>query len=256
MTDEDRIDQEGVESPPDYSSEYGAEAIEAEEAADVAPPESEFEEPSGPPMKRCVCCGAVIPLPALNCSQCRSWVSLWEGSIAKEYFYLLAAALTCVFGTLLPWKPIPDVSTPGYASEVAGINYMSGAVIFIFSVICALTCLYNIRSKRLLFWPILLLLVENAFVLAVYFMTWTVNVGGEARGFIDAMSWAYDDGSRGEGGIQGGLWSIYRLQGIGVYFVMVGTLFILVQIIMSVIKAASKGQPKKPQPAAGRGRRR
>lgn len=255
MTDEDRIDQEGVESPPDYSSEYGAEAIEAEEAADVAPPESEFEEPSGPPMKRCVCCGAVIPLPALNCSQCRSWVSLWEGSIAKEYFYLLAAALTCVFGTLLPWKPIPDVSTPGYASEVAGINYMSGAVIFFFSVVCALTCLYNIRSKRLLFWPILLLLVENAFVLACYFLTWEIHVGGELMGLFDAIGWAYDKGNA-EAGIQRGLWNVYRLQGIGVYFVLAGTLFILLQIIMSVVKAASKGQPEKPKAGPSRGRRR
>ena len=96
MTDEDRIDQDYADASADAGGE---------EAPAVAPPPP-VAAPGQPAMKRCVCCGTVIPLPALNCPTCRSWVALWEGSIAKEYFYLLAAALTCAFGALLPWKPL------------------------------------------------------------------------------------------------------------------------------------------------------
>ena len=66
-----------------------------------------------------------------------------------------------------------------------------------------------------------------------------------------------DQRRRGAGGVQGGLWSVYRTQGIGIYFVLAGTLFILLQIVMSVVKAASKGKPpRSPGPGARRGRRR
>ena len=49
---------------------------------------------------------------------------------------------------------------------------------------------------------------------------------------------------------------MYRTQGVGVFFVIAGTLFILVQILMSVFKAAGKDKAKKPAVSAGRGRRR
>jgi hypothetical protein len=248
MTDEDRIDQEYAGASADAVGDEGP----AGEPADAAAPP--VLTPGQPAMKRCVCCGSIIPLPALNCPTCRSWVALWEGSIAKEYFYLLAAALTCAFGALLPWKPLPDVVVPGHAAAVIGLNYMSGAVIFFFSVICALVCLYNIRSKRLVFWPILLLLVENLFTLAVYFMTWEMKIGGESYRLFSALGEVFERGKDW----QEGLWNIYRTQGLGIYFVVVGTLFILVQIVVSVIRAASKGsQPaKKPVSGAARGRRR
>ena len=252
------------------------------------------------PRKRCVCCGEIIPLFALNCKHCRSWVALWEGSISKEYFYLLAAALTCVFGTLLPWKPLPEgapepveavimaekpVGAPGdetitepavdaakvmakslkpmvdsmkplvestraladntrpvLSSKLKGIDFMSGAVIFFFSVITVLTCLYNIRTKRLLFWPILQLLVINLFILAVHYIDSASAIGA-----------AWESGNS----IGDSMWRTYRTQGLGMYFVSVATLFILLQILMSVFKAAGKEKEKKAVTAgSGRGRRR
>ncbi|MBN2492128.1 MAG: hypothetical protein JXQ29_14875 [Planctomycetes bacterium] len=247
MMDEDRIGEE------EAARDEELDAAEEELAGEPPPPApAGAPAPSQSPMKRCVCCGAIIPLPALNCSACRSWVALWEGSIAKEYFYLLVAALTCVFGTLLPWKALPAAAAPGLASEVLGIRYMSGAVICLFSLICAVVCLYNIRSKKLLFWPILLLLVENLFTLAVYFMAWELKVGEESYRLFGALSWAYEQGQDW----REGLWNVYRTQGIGLYFVIAGTLFILVQIVWSVIRAAAKGPEAAKKSMASRGRRR
>ena len=184
------------------------------------------------------------------------WVQLWQGGVAKEYFYLLFAAAVCFFGTLLPWKPLPEIPVPGLASELSGIHFMSGAVIHLFSGLAIVVCLYNIRSRRLLFWPILLLLVINIFTLVVYFMMFEMKISGETYSFIGAVSelWSRSDS------FQDKFWDVYRTLGIGVYFVMGGTLFILIQIIASVVKAASKGDEGKPvrKPGAARagGRRR
>lgn len=246
--DEERIEGEGADQTPDPDAEDSV----VTQQPFMPRPADGYQQPEQQPMKRCVCCGAIIPLPALNCSECRSWVSLWEGSIAKEYFYLLVAALTCMFGAMLPWHAMADAVKPGVAAELSGINYMSGAVIFYFSAITAVVCLYNIRSKRLLFWPILLLLVENVFTLSLYFMRYEVTVGEESYGFIGAMQLAWEKGVD----FQDSLWNVYRTQGIGLYFVIVGTLFIMVQILMSVLVAAGKDKGKKPAPATARSRRR
>ncbi len=321
MTDEDRMHEEGAEfadnadHAPDMEPGDMEPEVEASLPVDEGPVLAGDARSDGPSRKRCVCCGEIIPMFALNCKHCRSWVALWEGSIAKEYFYLLAAALICLFGTLLPWKPIPegapaaveaaadaekgpvgrvprarapqpkmpedepavqaanlvkealkpvaesakvqaetarnqaesvkslvDIARPVMASSLRGIDFMSGAVIFIFSAIMALTCLYNIRSKRLVFWPVMLLLVVNLFILIDYYLKPAgvpamVDAWTEGTNFIDKI------------------WQTYRTQGIGIYFVTVSTLFIILQIILSVFKAAGKDKERKAISAATAGAR-
>ena len=316
MTDEDRMHEEGAESADNADHAPDVE-VEAPLPVEAGPAMAGDARPEGPSRKRCVCCGEIIPMFALNCKHCRSWVALWEGSIAKEYFYLLAAALICLFGTLLPWKPIPEgapaavlapaadeggpssrtpraraprnelpeeepalqaanlvkealkpvaesakiqaenarkqaesvetlvnIARPVMASSLRGIDFMSGAVIFIFSIIMALTCLYNIRSKRLVFWPVMLLLVVNLFILIDYFL--------KPSG-VPAMVDAWTAGTN----VIDKIWNTYRTQGIGIYFVTGSTLFIILQIILSVFKAAGKDKERKAMAVAGaRGGRR
>lgn len=174
------------------------------------------------------------------------WLDLFQGQIPKEYFYLLIASLTVVFGTLLPWRPLPENSLPTVPGEIVrGVDVMSGAVMCFFALIAAGVMVYNIRARRLLFWPILLMLVDNLFIMSLHF----IRTG---KGFVEPF--------QGELVFKDALWAAYRSQGIGVYFVTFGTLFVLLQILMSVFRAAGKGKEQKaaaaPAGGGGGGRRR
>lgn len=175
------------------------------------------------------------------------WMALFQGQIPKQNFYLLIASLMCVFGTLLPWYPVPESPNGVIAGEVLkGVDYMSGAVICFFALIASGVMLYNIRARALLFWPILLMLVDNLFILALHF----IRTGS---GFIAPFMTEGDE----KFVLKDAAWEAYRSQGIGVYFVTFATLFVLLQILLSVFMAAGKDKDKpKPAPAGGAARRR
>ncbi len=168
------------------------------------------------------------------------WMALFQGQIPKQNFYLLIASLMCVFGTLLPWYPVPETTNGVIAGEVLkGVDYMSGAVICFFALMASGVMIYNIRARALLFWPILLMLVDNLFILALHFLR-------TGKGFITPFT------KDGEFVLKDAAWEAYRSQGIGIYFVTFATLFVLLQILLSVFMAAGKDKDK-PKPAAGGG---
>jgi hypothetical protein len=179
-----------------------------------------------PELKRCVMCRESIPLAALRCPRCRSLVGLWEGTLHREFFWFLFASFLALLGSCLPWYP-DNFALKGY-------HFLSGAVCLFFAAIAIGTMLYGIVTQRIR-WPLFYSIVAWGTVC-------TLRVSREWSQVV--AGWHLDGG-----------WGVYKVFGIGFWFVAPATAYFVVYVLGSIVVSLVKGKKRAPG-GRGRGARR
>ena len=145
------------------------------------------------------------------------------GSTYPQFFVLLFLNIAFLFGAILPWG----------GEKITGLYSYPGAVVGFVSVGAVIASLSSIYSRRLVIWPTLLnWIIADCFVVAKLLSVLREN--GEVVSKVFSADF------------KDGLTELNGIIGPGFVFMLLGAVFMLIFLIVSVFSGA-KAQSKKKE---------
>lgn len=145
------------------------------------------------------------------------------GTVFPQFFVLLFLNIAFLFGAILPWG----------GEKITGLYGFPGAVVGFVSVGAVIASLSSIYSRRLVIWPTLLnWIIADCFVVAKLLSVLREN--GETFGKVFSADF------------KEGLTELGTVIGPGFVFMLLGAVFMLVFLVVSVFSGA-KAQSKKKE---------
>jgi hypothetical protein len=207
---------------------------------------AEFEEDRGDAaideaeMRPCAFCGATIHPSSHRCPECGGHVGIAWGTVHREQFLFLLAAIFMGVGAMVSW----DQARP---SALTGLQTIRGSLIFTLAVYGVIVGLIGIFNRRTVVWP--------------YFMNALVALWVGIQGITNALDSEFFKTLSEERGVT--WWHEYRAIPPGMWLLTVGGGLVVMAVLKGLVggfagakaKAREAADERATKDAGRRGRR-